>query len=284
MITYEKALYQLYEDLPSGTTFLWKDLLFVSGISGVRKDFVTQWISDWHPGVFPVNGKWTMKETGRSDLLWFYIFLDTCCLRNVDNLSDPVVSWLREKQDPTGKTWIQTSHVFSDNIRNWAEIQGFAAKILDIVHDSDLENYVTSVWEFSVKTLIPEILEWKCNLGVEPPSWVRPEEKIIMESRGFDHLFPVIIFRQLRTKMMGRPIVSAKNITQIYYSQLLEEQGSYLISDRLGFSVPKQAHLDWKQRLIKAKSPESIEVQGKIYTKQQIREICGGFKHLLDCR
>ena len=290
MITHEQALSRICQHVSDPIeVFQWKTILMIRGTGGVRKDFVTRWLGDWYPGVFPVNKKWQIDETGRSVPLWLHSFVDICCLKNVDDLASSITCWLRKCQVPTGHTLVQTSHCYPLLIRSWATEQKFDIKILDIIHDRDLESYVTSIWEFTSKNLIPEIIINKESPDtsripiLKTPQWLNPEEIDIFRSKGFDSLFPIIIARQAKHKISYRqPIFSDDVILPIYYQQILSEHGSHDICNKLRVSISQQAHLDWKRRLIKARSPESIEVQGKIYTKQQVREICDDFKHLLD--
>jgi hypothetical protein len=236
--------------------------LILSG-EGARGDFVAGWT-----GLLPnvINNWWSVDPvTGRSNGSF-----DT---RPVETSGSFEQLFLEKNLilDPASNLiYVGPMHGYRLDLSTISQLCATGA--VDVYYiDISKVDYLTIHWEFIVKTFlihrstvdnIQRHSEWLIDQQIDLPySDITNDHRIAEVKTKLNN-------QTYNVKKLEDKFLNNKNVTVLDYQSLFQPSGSSYLCDKMGLSADDTLHKFWDTMLPVAKSPESINVWGYQWSKQ----------------
>lgn len=251
---------------------LWKHHYVVTGVGGVRTDFVAKWLSWVDPWFLPPETDW---------------FIDVVTGSTIQNQNPP---FAHIRQGPDKDQFFQTlmstysqqgsldvskSHIFySDMLKYIPQPWHDRFTVVTIVYDETSRSSVVNiVWEFFVKLLMrktSQLVEGLINIGRYHGMEVVTAEQLATQEAQAQYMEKLML-RVLKTTTLRRPDVTGTlDHRKIQYEKILEPGGADHVAQTLDIEIQDWHREIFSRGLALGHSPREITSLGRLWRWQDL--------------
>lgn len=238
----------------------WKKSYIVTGMGGVRTDFVTAWLH-FHKDFHRLNYDWNIcKHTGST------LFYQQNPFSSLDDFSTE--SLLKNYQVDSDRNLAFKSHILT--YQKWKDIliPTLADKTILVAISTSTTNeeqWKLLNWEFICKTFLSQSKTKNTLIQVGKDFEI---ENFDTDHPEFHDILTAYLKLRVKQYTPGTPPVAGEGLNCCYldYTQLIEPTGAEHVTDVLGLSIDPVANEKWRRMLAQSFAPSEIAFHGKVYS------------------